>query len=202
MASGAPEKLSVQTNTGEAFKGNERKKDICLMDFKDMLSGGDLRSIGKSNIVVSAIRSQQDFDRLFECLYYNERLVVMRAADAIEKITIQSPDYLKKYKEAIIKLCRTAENKELQWHLALLIPRLSLDKKELSNVWNILIKWTKDKNNSRIVRVNALQALFELNQMDNTYNTDFYFILEKLGKENISSIQARIRLLKNEMMLT
>ena len=30
-------------------------------------------------------------------------------------------------------------------------------------------------------------------------NTDFYFILEKLEKENIPSIQARIRILKNEM---
>ena len=83
--------------------------------------------------------------------------------------------------------------------MALLITRLFLDKKELRNVWNILTHWTKDKNNSRIVRVNALQALFELTQKDNTFNTDFYFILEKLEKENIPSIQARIRILKNEM---
>jgi hypothetical protein len=170
-----------------------------MIDLRALLSGGDLRSIGKSNIVASTIRNQQDFDRLFECLYYSERLVVMRAADAIEKITIHSPVYLHKHKEAIFELCIKCRQKELKWHLALLITRLSLDKKELRNVWNILTHWTKDKNNSRIVRVNALQALFELTQKDNTFNTDFYFILEKLEKENIPSIQARIRILKNEM---
>jgi len=199
MASGASKKLYLQAHPGEIVKADGRKKDFCMIDFRALLSGGDVRSIGKSNIVVTAIRNQQDFDRLFGCLYYSERLVVMRAADAVEKITIHTPEYLDKHKEAVFEFCIKCRHKELKWHLALLLPRLSLDKKEFFHVWNILIHWTKDKNNSRIVRVNALQALAELTQKDNSYKIAFYNILEKLENEKIPSILARIRLLRNKM---
>jgi hypothetical protein len=46
----------------------------------------------------------------------------MRAADAIEKITLQHPEYLVKYKDDLLELCYVAKHKELKWHLALLIP--------------------------------------------------------------------------------
>ena len=55
--------------------------------FEKILSGGDLRSIGQSNSVALTGLSKEDFNELFDCLFSKNRVVVMRAADAIEKIS-------------------------------------------------------------------------------------------------------------------
>ncbi len=168
-----------------------------MTDFEKILSGGDLRSIGKSNSVILKIQTQKDFDELFQCLFHEDRLVVMRAADTIEKITINNTQYLAKHKYAIIKLCNIAMDKELKWHLALLIPRLHLDNSEFSNAWNTLTNWAKDKTNSRIVRVNSIQGLSEMKQQKKVLEKNFSLTLSEIEKENIPSINARIRQLKN-----
>lgn len=54
--------------------------------FQNLLEGGDLRSIGKANEIVDMIHNQADFDELFENLMATDRKIVMRAADAMEKI--------------------------------------------------------------------------------------------------------------------
>lgn len=128
--------------------------------FEKILSGGDLRSIGKSNKLILKINNANDFDELFKYLYNVDRLVVMRAADTIERITIDNPQYLTKHKNEIIELCDAAKDKELKWHLALLIPRLNLNNREYEKAWVTLTIWARDKDNSRIVRVNSLQGLF------------------------------------------
>ena len=168
-----------------------------MKDFEKILSGGDLRSIGKSNSVVSEIRNQKDFDQLFDYIFHSDRIVVMRVADAIEKVTIENPNYLKKHKKNIFELCDIANNKELKWHLALLIPRLTLDSDEFGKAWETLTIWAKDKTNSNIVRVNSVQALFELVKQQNELDKDFELTITELEKENIPSIKARIRKLKN-----
>jgi hypothetical protein len=167
-----------------------------MMDFEKILSGGDLRSIGNSNVVILKIKNQNDFDKLFKYLFHEERLVVMRAADTIEKITINHPDYLKSHKNEILKLCNVAIDKELKWHLALLIPRLHLDVQEFDNAWNTLTKWAKNKANSRIVRVNSIQGLCEMTKQKSEMKKDLSLTLTELEKENVPSINARIRKLK------
>jgi hypothetical protein len=120
----------------------------------------------------------------------------MRAADAIEKITTQFPQYLSKHKTEIFVLSKAVKDKELQWHLALLFLRINLSEDEFSSAWKILMSWTKDKNNSRIVRVNSMQALFELNRQNKKFTKDFQQLLSELQKENIPSINARIKKIK------
>lgn len=163
----------------------------------DQLKGGDLRSIGKANQLLSSIRNQADFDALFANLYATDRIVVMRAADVIEKVTLSQPDYLQKHKAALLSLSKTAVNIELKWHLALLLPRLSLNKGELKQAWIILSNWASNKKESKIVRVNSLQALFALSQQGQVLQSNFAEILNQLSAENIPSLNARIRQIKN-----
>jgi len=170
-----------------------------LTDFEKILSGGDLRSIGKSNSVVSKIHNQKDFDNLVEYLFSINRLIVMRAVDAIEKITIDHPKYLARHKMKILELCNVAKDKELKWHLALLIPRLNLDKNEFGKAWNTLTSWAMDKTNSRIVRVNSIQGLFEMMKQKNEFGKDLSLTLTYLEKENVPSINSRIRKLRNSI---
>ena len=116
------------------------------------LSGGDLRSIGQNNSIIAKVKTQSDFDELFKCMHYPDRLVVMRTADCVEKITAISPAYLANHKKEILELSQSSVDKELIWHLAQMIPRLNLAGSDFSRAWNILGRWALDKSGSRIVR--------------------------------------------------
>ena len=133
-----------------------------MKNFDKLLKGGDLRSIGKANEVVKEVKNQSDFDTLFNGLFNSDRKIVMRSADAIEKITIKNSGYLSKHKKKILLLCATAKDKELKWHLALLVSRIKLTEEEFGIVWQTLINWATDKNESKIVRVNSIQSLSNL----------------------------------------
>jgi hypothetical protein len=123
----------------------------------------------------------------------------MRAVDAIEKITRDKPQYLSKHAKQIFRLRHVATTKELKWHLALLIPRLVLNKEKLDLACQILTMWALDNTNSHIVRVNSLQGLYELSTRYKTAINDFMTVLAELEKENIPSVNARIRILKKHM---
>ena len=166
---------------------------------RNLLSGGDLRSIGKNKEIVSGIKNQAGFDALFLFLYDQDSRVVLRSADAIEKISLEQPGYLHKHKEAILEWCKKVKEIGLQWHLALLLPRLKLKNKEFKYAWTILTAWAMDQSNSRIVRVNSIQGLFELTKLKNEMEGDFKHILEVIESEHIPSLLARIRILKTKL---
>ena len=151
----------------------------------DILKGGDLRSIGQSNKIASSIDGQQSFDELFQQLFHADRKVVMRSADAIEKTTLKNPAFLKQHKVSILKLIETAKHIELKWHLALIVSRLKLTKREFRKVWQILTDWANNKKASKIVRVNSMQGLFNLLQTNQELKQDFNLTINRIEKENI-----------------
>lgn len=136
-----------------------------------LLSGGDLRSIARSNAVVDRVHTQADFDMLYALLERGERLLAMRAADAVEKITVTKPEFLAKHVKSILQLLENAQHKELKWHLALLAPRLNLDRSERDHVMKVLLAWLQNADESVIVRVNSLQALYDMG-----YSRDVLFL--------------------------
>jgi hypothetical protein len=120
----------------------------------------------------------------------------MCTADALEKITKDKPEYLRNHQSAILKRCHTAMNIELKWHLALLATRLPLTKEELKTVWQILTGWATNRKKSKIVRVNALQGLFNLMAQHQELKADFCQTASRLKNENVPSLNASIRKLK------
>ena len=155
-----------------------------------------MRSIAGSNKIIPLIKSQSDFDKLFQYLFSTDRLITMRAADAIEKITLTKPEFLRGHNHEIIHLTRTAVNKELKWHLALIVSRLELNMDELGIVWGQLTKWALDKRESRIVRVNSIQSLYDLTNKYEELKRDFELTISEIKHNNIPSINARLRKLK------
>ncbi len=162
-------------------------------DFAPLLLGRDLRSNSRSDEVVRSIEDQESFDDLFKFLLHHERMLVMRAADAIEKITVHHPEFLKIHKKQLLSLLDSAMHKELKWHIALLIPRVDLDAEEVVKVWGILSYWVRNPNESKIVRVNSLQGLFDLARLHFELKDSFDSIMEAIAHEQIPSLQARVR---------
>ena len=157
------------------------------------LSGGDLRSIGKSNLLAKQIKTQNDFDAVFEFLTHHDRLVVMRSADTLEKVSKLKPEWLTQHKGSLLRLLKKAVDKELKWHLALMCSRLTLNSPEVKSVWDVLSRWVLDGTESKIVRVNALQGLTDLATVHKQLKPHWARVVSKIKEENIPSLEARLR---------
>src|SRR5438552_15414595 len=92
-----------------------------------MLKGGDRRSIGRSNEVKKLVLRQPGrMAELFKCLWNEDPVVRMRAADAAEKITVSRAELLNYCKQELLGLLDEAEQIESILHLVLTVPRVSL----------------------------------------------------------------------------
>ena len=125
----------------------------------DLLTGNDLRSIGKSNEVVQLVTSDPVlFDEVFDGIFHNDKVVRARCADAVEKVAVRFPEMIQKKKSVILKNLNKFEQKEVIWHIALIIGYLKLSPKELVKAFDILHKWL-NTSNSIIVKVACMQSL-------------------------------------------
>src|SRR5690606_31946964 len=142
---------------------------------------------GRVNEVVRLVNSQENFDELFNFLLHHERLLVMRSADAIEKITSSKPEWLAPHKKQLLAVLRGSVHKELKWHLALLIARIPLTQNEFVEVWDVLSYWARNPHESRIVRANALQGLFDMSRKAPDRRDKLAHLLDQLQHESIPS---------------
>jgi len=160
--------------------------------------GRDLRINRRNEEVIRRIKDQPAFDELFAFLFHHERPLVMRAADAVEKVTRYHPEFLQVHKAQVMSLVKTSDHIELKWHIAQLLPRLALTPQEFEHVWHTLHYWALNPNEGKIVRVNALQGLYDLSQIYPAFKASFEDTLAALAHERIPSIQARIRKLRGK----
>jgi len=67
------------------------------------LKGGDLRSIGRTDEVVEEILQNPClFSDVFEGMLYDDPIVRMRSADALEKVSKIHPEFLQPFKNRLI----------------------------------------------------------------------------------------------------
>lgn len=161
------------------------------------LRGGDRRSIGRSNEVVKLVlRAPQRFAELVECLWSDDPIVRMRAADATEKVSAVRPELLKTYKTELLGLLAETEQIELRWHLAQMIPRLPLTKLESVRAAQTLQRYLEDR--SSIVRTFALQALADISRSAAVLRPLVREILEQSILRGTAAMKARARRLLKE----
>ncbi len=164
------------------------------------LTGGDFRSIGKSNEVVKIVLANPKlFPDLFSGLFESDPIVRMRAADAVEKITVLKPELLQKFKNQLLERAAIIEQQEVQWHVAQLIPRLKLTKSDVTKVRKILDTYLKTTS-SNIVRVMALQALADLASQGKIDKEEIIKRIEQYAElVNTPSVRARSRKLLKQL---
>lgn len=122
--------------------------------------------------------------------------ISLPAAKDLVKICREPPLILQQHKSELIELIAQTPHMELKWQLALMLPRLELNDDEAGIVWDRLMTWACDKKESRILRTNSVQGLFELLPKIPELQTDFDLAVRDIYRENIPSINARIHLLK------
>ena len=156
----------------------------------DKLKGGDRRSIGRADEVVSDIQKNQSlFKEVFNGLYIDDHVVRMRSADVVEKISRKNPGLLAGFEKTIIKELSQIEQQEVCWHIALLLPRLSYTQAQEKEILEILKRYLSHK--SKIVNVNAMEALAMLATKNNTILRDVKQIIKLKVASGSPAIQAR-----------
>ncbi|HEY59576.1 MAG TPA: hypothetical protein G4N92_02650 [Anaerolineae bacterium] len=127
----------------------------------EILSGGELRSIGRANEVAEMVATHPErFAELFVAISNQDPRVRMRAADAAEKVTDSQPQLLAPFKIKLLNEVATINQQEVRWHVAQMLPRLPFTNQEAQSAFSILSGYLDDK--SAIVRTFSLQALTDL----------------------------------------
>ena len=154
------------------------------------LRGGDRRSIGNVEEVITAVRKKPDlFKELATGLFDEDPVVRMRAADAMEKLSLENPQSLYPYKTELIRLARQTQQQELRWHTAQMIPRLKLTAREEATVTEIFFDYLNDK--SKIVVTFAMQALADLALKKGAASARTIRAIEELTRTGSPAIQSR-----------
>jgi hypothetical protein len=163
------------------------RKNILLL-----LRGGDRRSIGRSD-QVAAIESKDPelFPKLVAGLWSEDPIVRMRAADASEKVTRTNREILQPYKKELLGLMAEAEEQELRWHLAVMVPRLQLSPKERKLAASLLNGYLGDR--SSIVKTFALRGLADLARDDASIRPGVIEVLRESTRYGTPAMKARSR---------
>jgi len=157
-----------------------------------MLEGSDRRSIGRADEVARLVLKQPKlFRELIRCLWHDDPVIRMRAADAAEKITRVKPHLLQRYKSQLLGLLAETTQIEVRWHLAQMIPRLQLTSLERQRAAEALRRYLDDR--SSIVRTWSLNALAELSQNDATLRSETKQLLEDAVRSGTAAMRARAR---------
>lgn len=157
-----------------------------------MLEGLDRRSIGRANEVARMVlKEPRRFRELIKCLWHENPVVRMRAADAAEKVSAKKPRLLDRHKRELLGLLAEAEQIELRWHLAAMIPRLRLTPAESQRAAAALHRHLED--HSSIVKTFALQGLANLAREDATLRPKLKQLLAEAEHSGTPAMRARAR---------
>jgi hypothetical protein len=167
-------------------------------DILQRLSGGDRRSIGRSDEVVAQVLDKPAlFEQLFGGMLHDDPLVRMRAADAVEKITARRPELLQPHKTTLIRQVACSEQQEVRWHVAQLLPRLQATPAERADMVDILLGYLKDR--SKIVQTFSLQALADFAAQDAGLRPRVVKLLEAYLETGSPAVKSRCRKLLKKL---
>ena len=155
-----------------------------------LLSVGDLRTAGKSEEVVKQVSANPKlFADVVNAILVDSPGTRMRASDAVEKITRDHPEWLKPYKRQFLTEIANIEQKEVRWHTAQILPRFNLTKNERKKVYDLMLTFLKDQ--SRIVKTFAMQALTDLAVQDSSYIDQVRKLVKRLMKNGTPAMKSR-----------
>lgn len=162
----------------------------------EKLKGGDRRSIGRSDEVAADIlKSPELFALAWKGLTNPDAVIRMRCADALEKAASVDPSLLSAFGESLLEIAEKTTQQEVQWHAALMIGRVLWSRESFGRVENILVRWI-DTSPSRIVQVNALQALSDLSGRYEDFRHVFDRNLHWALEWGSPALKARARMLR------
>jgi hypothetical protein len=167
-------------------------------EIRSMLSGGDRRSIGRVAEVVDLIRQHpKKISQVVDSLWDKDPYVSMRAADALEKISRETPSPLQAHAAPLLGLLTETTQQEVRWHLAVILPRLRLTDPECRRVAGTLQSYLLDR--SSIVRTFAMQGLADLTEQYRSLRPAVIDLIRSLSRSGTPAMRTRGRKLLEKL---
>jgi HEAT repeat protein len=141
--------------------------------------GGKSNSLGRVNEIIQLVlQDATRLDELYSCLFNEDAWVRMRAADALEKICREHPDWLLPYVDRLSEEVAVLDQPSIQWHLAQIYRQVNLTNEQKS----IAIQWLKQRLLSPtvdwIVAANVIDTLAYFTQQGSVPPSEFIPLLQ------------------------
>lgn len=142
-----------------------------------LLEGGHANSLGRVNDVIQMVLGDNSrLDELYACLFHKDAWVRMRAADALEKICREHPEWISPYVDKFQKELSNSTQPSIQWHLAQIYEQITLTDKQKQKAQTWLASLLANKNTDWIVAANAMDTLMKFTKSGSFLRSD----MEKL----------------------
>jgi hypothetical protein len=167
---------------------------------RSMLSKGKGRiAVGRAEDVAALVLAcPERAPHLMECLWDSDSGVVNRAAHALERITrdgLPVPTAMaNSWRTSLLGLMEEATENKLRWHLALIVPRLTLTPPECRRAVAALHSWLEDESSS-IVKTMSMQGLTDLTRQSPSLLPEVLDMLRVLSRSGTPAMRARGRIL-------
>lgn len=159
---------------------------------RDVLHGGDRRSPGRAADAAALARGDPAVrDALWTLMQDRDRLVAMRAADAVEKLSAAAPETLIPFKRRLLARLREEAPPEILWHLLQMFTRLDFTARARSDLCSHIESFLAHP--SRIVQACAVSALHHLGTASSEGAARWKARLETLAAQGPAAVRARAR---------
>lgn len=165
----------------------------------DLLAVGDMRTTGNVDAVVTEVLANHGLlDSLVAAIEHEDRGVRMRAADALEKISRSHPELVQAYKRELLSILDKCSQQEVQWHVAQLLPRLTLTKGEAMDAYALLLRNYR-LSESRIVKTWSLQAMADLTERLPEKRRAVRQLAEEAARSGTAAMKSRAKKILKQM---
>lgn len=155
------------------------------------MAGGHANSLGRVNEVIEIVlRDKAKLDELYSCLFEADAWVRMRAADTLEKICRQHPDWLLPYIDKIQAELSSSTQPSIQWHMAQIYEHVALSDNQRQKAQDWLSQLLSIKEVDWIVAANAMDTLMKFTR-EGSFPTSAMIELLKIQQQHASNAVVR-----------
>ena len=149
------------------------------LDPRAALAGGDSRSLGRTEEVVSAVLDEDE-------------LVRMRAADGLEKVCRERSEWLVPYVDRLLTGVAAVEQDSVRWHVAQILGEVQLSQEQRRDAIGLLERFA-DEERAGFVVAHALTSLAALAADDPGLRRRLLARLRRLTDDDRRSVATRAR---------
>ncbi|HJQ08049.1 MAG TPA: hypothetical protein VJ836_01050 [Candidatus Saccharimonadales bacterium] len=167
-----------------------------------LTAGGHANSLGRVNEVIEhVLKDRKRLDELYGCLFADDAWVKMRAADALEKICRQHPDWILPYIDRFSQELAPDKQPSIQWHLAQIYRQVPLAQDQKHFAINWLKGLLSASEADWIVVTNAMDTLMQFTQAAEFSKDEMIKLLKIQQLHKSKSVARRATKLLNELLL-
>lgn len=169
------------------------------MDIITLLADGDKRTVhGVDRAVNLVLRQPELLAVLINGFNKADEALNMRIADTLQKVYVEEPELLNSHLDRLFNIFEEYEQKEIQWHMAQILPGLGLGQEQLSKA---VKRWEDNfyHSKSSIVRTFSLQAIFDIAENHKEYTETRNRLLNSALGSGTQAMKARAKSLLNSL---